>query len=315
MIFDRILIADWSGAGRPSPARASPNAIWLAEADVCAGILSVSYLRTRAAAEEHIGNRIGQALVAGARLLIAADVAFGFPAGFAVALTRRAEALAVWDWLAARISDGPDNANTHRQVAAEANAAFAGGGPFWGNGASFDVKGLARRRPPLPPGLAAHRQTEMAAWTRKVVPKPVWQLAGAGAVGAQTLLAIPMFCRLRAAHPGRLKAWPLEPVGDARVVVAETYLSILGPEIDMLLPGRPGVHDEHQVRLLAAALAELGRSDALGALFEVPASPEVLRDEGWILGVGHEARLRCAALRVGAAALRPDSPPAAQQPA
>ena len=304
----RVLVADWSGAGSPSPARPAPNAIWLALADPTTGALQTFYHRTRAAAEAHITLIIAKALQDGARLLIAADVAFGFPAGFATALTGQPHALAVWDWLATRIEDAPDNRNTHRHIAAMANAAFAGDGPFWGNGTATDITGLARTRPALPVGLSALRATERAAAEGGLMPKPVWQLAGAGAVGAQTLLAIPMFARLRARFAPNLAIWPLDAAATAPnmapIIATETYLSLLTAEIDALRPGRPGVHDENQVTVFAAALAEIAASGALPNLLQPPATIDaaLLAEEGWIVGVGQEGALRAAALHAGPSA-------------
>lgn len=300
----RVLVVDWSGAGNPSPARPSANSIWIAHADCASGQVGARYLRTRHAAEATLLSEIAQARSAGRRLVVAIDVAFGYPAGFAARLTGRARAFDIWQWLAQHIRDEADNTNNHRAVAAMMNAAIGpGDGPLWGDGTRAGTPGLPRTKPPLPPGLAAHRQTERAAWAGRVVPKPVWQLAGNGAVGAQTLLAIPIMERLRLAGESAVRAWPFEDVAAAPVILAETYLSILRAELDALVPRGTGIHDENQARLLAASLARVLSEGGAPALLAPRTGPEVLAEEGWILGAGSEVALRAGALWVGRAAL------------
>jgi molybdopterin molybdotransferase len=123
------------------------------------------------------------------------------------------------------------------------------------------------------------------------VPKSVWQLAGAGAVGAQALTGVPVLARLRDAHPGRVAVWPFEDCGAAEVVLAEVYPSLLGDVVAQdVVQGV--VPDEAQVRRLARALWELSQDGALAALMAGPPEPE----EGRILGAGHGPVLRAAAV-------------------
>ncbi|MFN3281229.1 MAG: molybdopterin molybdenumtransferase MoeA, partial [Tabrizicola sp.] len=264
MTFERIAVLDWSAARGPKRGR---DSIWLAVRDAAGA--TVENLPTRSAAERALDALCARP----GRLLLGADFAFGFPAGFAAALTGQAQALAVWDWLAARVIEGADHTSNHRAVAAEANARFPGGGPFWGNGAA-EVPGLPRRRPALPPGLVAFRTTERVARAAGVAPKSVWQLAGAGAVGAQTLTGLPVLARLRATHGAAV--WPFEPIATARVVMAEVYPALLPPD------RRDGeVTDAAQVRVLADWLWARMQDGGLAALMAGPEEPE----EGWILGV------------------------------
>ncbi|HSF63605.1 MAG TPA: hypothetical protein VLA78_04415, partial [Paracoccaceae bacterium] len=227
MKVDRIAVLDWSAARGP---RTGKDSIWLAQASA-AGITATN-LPTRTAAEGALAALVAGAIDRGERLLIGADFAFGFPAGFAAALTGHAQALAVWDWLADRVTETPGHGSTYRAVAAQMNAAFPGEGPFWGNGEKVQIPGLPRLKPALPPGLSDHRATDLAARAPGGgSPKPVWQLAGAGAVGAQVLTGLPVLARLRTAHPGTVAVWPFEPVADAPVVLAEVYPSLLAPEV------------------------------------------------------------------------------------
>ena len=288
MRVDRIAVLDWSAA---RGARTGKDSIWLAQASATG--VTAANLPTRTAAEGALAALVADALARGERLLIGADFAFGFPSGFAATLTGQARALAVWDWLAARVAETPGHGSTYRIVAAQMNGVFPGDGPFWGNGEKVQTPGLPRLKPALPPGLSDHRATDLAARAPGGgSPKPVWQLAGAGAVGAQVLTGLPVLARLRAAHPGRVVAWPLEPWDDAPVVLAEVYPSILAPEVRDTVAATQMVPDEAQVRLLATALWRLSQDGTLGDLMAAPPEAE---EEGWILGAGHQPRLRAAA--------------------
>lgn len=288
MSFDRIAVLDWSAAARPRTGR---DSIWLGLA--ASGGVSAENLSTRAAAAARLDALVAEALEARARLLIGADFAFGYPAGFAAVLTGRPEALAVWEWLAARVEDGPDNANNRFAVAAEANRAFPGLGPFWFRPAAQDLpdlpdRGRARSFRDLPELRQADRLARGA--------QSVWKLGGAGSVGGQVLTGLPVLWRLRQAHPGRVAVWPLEDWQRAPVVLAEVFPSLLAgavAEAERRAPGLP--RDAHQVCLLARALARLAAAGRLAALFHPGQPPALLREEGWILGVGHETALQAAA--------------------
>ena len=57
-----------------------------------------------------------------------------------------------------------------------------------------------------------------------------WQLAGAGAVGAQVLMGLPVLHRLRERFGKELAVWPFE-AADAPIVLAEIWPSLLGPVV------------------------------------------------------------------------------------
>lgn len=293
--FDRILVLDWSAAARPSPPRPSADAVWIGEARAGAppGAVTAVYHRTRAAAMADLAARIEGALAAGERLLVGADFAMGYPAGFARGLTGREGALAVWDWLAAAVEDGPDNANNRFAVAAAINARFPGIGPFWGCPPGLALPGLpARGRLCAGHGLPARREAER----RLPVTQPVWKLYTAGAVGSQAILGIAAFARLRSRLGGRLAVWPLEPWEEAAAVAAEVYPSLLRIEVAAAAAGAgPGaIRDALQVQLLAAALARLAGEGGLGPLLAPEVPRAVLAEEGWILGAGRAETLRAA---------------------
>lgn len=289
--FDRVLVLDWSAASKPTPTRPSPDAIWLGEATAVAPA-TARYCRTRAEAAALLHESVAAALAAGERLLIGADFPFGYPAGFAAALTGRAEALALWDLLAIHVEDAPDNANNRFALAATLNARFPGTGPFWGRPAALDLPALPERGSARAGhGLPERRLVE----TRVPSAQPCWKLYTTGSVGSQALLGIPVLARLRAAFPGAVAAWPFEDVA-APVVLAEVYPSLLDGAVRAALDADPGeIKDAAQVKLLAGALARLSAAGALGAMLAPDVPTPTLVEEGWILGIGHEAALRAAA--------------------
>lgn len=288
--FDTIVVVDWSGGNDRGPAP-KKDAIWAAVHRGGAGEAPV-YLRNRQIAEAWLNACLDGERAAGRRVLAGFDFPFGYPAGVARAVTGAADPLALWDWLEERIEDAP-GANNRWQVAAEINSLFPGTGPFWGNAGKADVAGLPRRgKAREGHGCAEFRAVETAA--RGAF--PVWQLAGAGAVGSQVLTGLPVLARLRRRHGRALSVWPFEPP-DGEIVLAEIWPSLIAAEV-----ARQKEPDEFtdaaQVRVLAQALACLPPGDL----------DEMLREgdrvEGHILGAGHEAAL-IAAARAGA----PGAPP------
>lgn len=287
MRFDRIAIVDWSAAGAP---KSGADSIWIGLADA-AGVTAEN-IPTRQAAEARLTALAQQTLAKGERLLIGADFNFGAPQGFTARLTGRSGGLAFWDWLTERITDTARNQSNYRDIAAQMNAAFDGDGPFWGNGRAADTIGLSRKRPALPQGLADHRQTDLRSRDAGLNPKTLWQLAGAGSVGAQTLTGVPVLSRLRRALGADCAVWPFEALG-APIVVAEVYAAHLAPDVRALV-SRGHVRDEAEVSLLATALQRLSGMGGLAPLFSPDCDPAILLDEGWTLGAEHGPALRAA---------------------
>lgn len=284
MIFERTAILDWSAAKGPKRGK---DSIWLAIAT--AQSCRAQNIPTRAEAEAALTQLIAETLSKTQRLLIGADFAFGAPQGFIPRLTGRAEALSWWGWLAQRVTDTPGNHSNYRQIAAQMNSAFPGDGPFWGNGEKVETPGLPRLKPPLPPGLALHRATDLAARAPGSAPKPIWQLAGAGAVGAQVLTGLPMLERLRQRFAGQISVWPFQ-APTTPIILAEVYPSLLSDAVRRHCAATGQVPDEAQVRLLATALHRLS-PDQRAQLFTLP---HPVPEEGWILGAGQGALLQTA---------------------
>lgn len=277
--FDHVLVLDWSANSTP---KRGPDSIWLGSAGKARA--APQNLPTRHAAIAALRARLDAALAADERVLVALDIGFGFPRGFAERLTGRPEALAVWDWLAARIRDDAANRNNRFEVAAEINRLFPGIGPFWGRPASHDLpdlpdKGRARHGT----GLEELRATEQVCSGAH----PMWKLYTTGSVGSQSLLGQAHLAGLRATYGAQLSVWPMEG-HDAPLVLAETYLSLLDPAVQTARGY--ACKDAAQVDLLARALYAID----LAPLLTPPAAPETLREEGWILGAGHEAVLLAA---------------------
>ncbi len=275
--FQSFAMVDWSGGNDTGP-KPRKDAIWIAV--VRAGRAEPPrYLRNRALAEEALHDLIDEERAAGRRLLIGFDFPFGYPAGFARAMTGSDDPLALWDWLADRIEDSAQ-ANNRFDLAGQINTRFGGKGPFWGNALARDISGLPRTKEGYQNLFPDRRACEEA------VPGTFtcWQLSGAGSVGGQVLMGLPVLARLRQASPGAVAVWPFEPL-DRDVAFVEIWPSLLNDQVRQM----PGIRDAAQVHLMARALANLAPRD-LEQMLRAQ-SPE----EGWIFGLGHEEMLQAAA--------------------
>jgi hypothetical protein len=330
MKFDLVAVVDWSASSARPILRPRADAIWLGLASAIG--VQTTYLPSRHAAEVAIVALIDKALATGQSLLIGFDFPMGYPDGFAARLTGEASAPAVWRWLDAAITDGPDNRNNRFAVADAINhrlGASTFGGPFWGRPESQPLAHLPTRKtmdyPAL--GLAERRRVEV------LVPRaqPVWKLYTTGAAGSQSLTGLPLIHRLNL-RP-EVAVWPF--ADPSQIMLAEIYPSLLAPDvaaeiaaqtfnasnptairpdttkhvaikptaINSTMTGAAAVHhdavqppaikDEVQVRLLSQSLYRLGQTGALDALLSAP-PPEVRREEGWILGAGAASTLRAA---------------------
>lgn len=285
MIFDRVIMVDWSG-GNDRGAAPKKDAIWACVAANGTADDPV-YLRNRQVAEDWIITTLTQSRDAGHRVLIGFDLCFAYPKGFATRLIGSEDTLALWDWFAARVTDSP-TANNRFDLAGEINARFPGTGPFWFNGLQRDIahlprKGTARQGHGLP-----EKRTADLAVRGSFSP---WQLAGAGAVGGQVIMGLPTLSRLRHRFGADLSVWPFQPA-DTQIVLAETYFSQLP---DLVTTDPHPIKDASQVTVHARAFSALPPAE-MGRLMAVDPTPE-----GWVLGAGHAETLR--------AALRDDSHP------
>ena len=219
------------------------------------------------------------------------DFSLGFPAGTAASLGL-AGSFGVkgppWASMAAElgrlVDDDARNRNNRFEVASELNARMgAAPGPFWGCPPRAASASLTTTKPPPGP-LAEWRTVESVLRERGHRPFSSWQLLGAGAVGSQSLLGIPMVMRLRERFGGRLAVWPFEPA-DRAIVVAEVWPSLLPLDLTVA-----PVRDAAQVLGVAEWLAGLDAADGLHDFFCLDRlAPEVhdvvVGEEGWVLGV------------------------------
>jgi precorrin-8X/cobalt-precorrin-8 methylmutase len=275
-VFDRIVVVDWSANSAPKRGR---DSIWIAVRD-SSGV-ALSNPATRFEAEGILAD-----LLAGdGRTLVGVDFSLGFPAGTAELLRLDG---GPWATTAAElgrlVDDDARNRNNRFQVASELNARMgAAPGPFWGCPPRSASASLTTIKPPPGP-LAEWRTVESVLREQGHRPFSSWQLLGAGAVGSQSLLGIPMIMRLRERFGGRLAVWPFEPV-DRVIVVAEVWPSLLPLDLTVV-----PVRDAAQVLGVAEWLAGLDAADGLGDCFcldglATEVHDVVVGEEGWVLGV------------------------------
>jgi hypothetical protein len=298
-LFDAYIAVDWSARSLPSPARPSPDSIWVSErlGDATQDL----YWRTRRGCRDFLEERIASHVDAGRRVLVGFDFAYGYPSGFAQAIGLSHDMppwRLVWQELERLIEDAPDNSNNRFEVAAELNRRCGNetAGPFWGCPASRRSPTLESTSPlggfPYGGSLERLRQVD------KRVPgiQSAWQLLGRGSVGSQSLLGIPVvsYLRFNTRFSDVSRVWPFE-TGFATAPMLSAGPFVLHAEIWPSLMPRPldeaFIKDQAQVRATTAWLAELDQSGALAEIFGRPTDlPEIgadaaTREEGWVLGV------------------------------
>lgn len=293
MLFDRILIVDWSGASTPVKGKNSIWACLIEQGQTGGNLLWLENFPTRAAFMRRFNQVVEEALSADKRLLAGFDFAFGYPAGTAERVTGKPDWKALWQAITTDIQDGDDNANNRFEVAAKWNRDyFSDGARFWGRPQGLKLDHLAETRPAVPSAPPmAFRVSERHAKGAK----SVWQLAYAGSVGNQSLLGIARLSTFldQHAHRDRIAVWPFETGFSTEfkqsVVLAEIYPSLFQVELN-----EGDVKDAAQVRRVAEEFARFDAAGVLGGLFDRPmalSDAEVgaaLTEEGWVLGIGHE---------------------------
>lgn len=290
-LFDRYIAVDWSASNQP---KSGKDSIWSCVGDAHRGQLKTANHRTRRAAEAWLLKHLSAAVRAGQRVLVGLDFPYGYPAGFAAALNLGGEPWrAVWKYLERHVSDGELNASNRFEVAAEINRQLGDRASFWGRPEKLKLSTLPFRKEvvydsPELGGLSEWREVERQLQHLKTRPQSVWKLAGAGAVGSQSLVGIPVLARLRDHEVLRdvSRVWPFEVqvpsvrAGSPAVVHAEIWPTIV-PFAD-----EPGsCRDEQQVRALVRHWRARDGAGQLAGLFAAaPDNGVVVREEGWVLG-------------------------------
>jgi hypothetical protein len=259
-------MVDWSG-GNDRGKAPKADAIWACVARQ-QSVEAPVYLRNRQEAEAWISDVIEVELSSGRRVCLGFDFPFGYPAGFAAALAGSDDPLQLWDWFADRIEDTPQ-ANNRFDLAGSINRRFGGAGPFWANGLKRDIDGLPRTRAGYQNPFAERRHVEMHAKGSFTC----WQMAGAGAVGSQVFMGLPVLARLRRRFARQVAAWPFEPL-DRPVALVEIW-----PSLTVGAPPGDMIKDAWQVQQIATRLSQMNAGD-LGRELDVAAPTE-----GWILGI------------------------------
>lgn len=271
MTFDTVVTVDWSGGNAKGPTPCA-DAIWVSVARAGKQYAPL-YFRSRQDVEPWLAALIDGEIGAGRRAMFGFDFAFGYPLDAAERITGLPDPLALWRWFEERVEDGLKE-NNRFDVAAEVNRMFGGTGPFWGNGLKRDIADLPRKgRAREGHGFEEKRVVEKAAKGAF----SVWQLSGAGAVGSQVIMGLPVLERLRRGAEGQVAVWPFERL-DRPIAFVEVWPSLYKDQIAARMQDHP-VKDAVQMHVLTELIAGMDE-ETLARTLDVPCTPE-----GWIFGV------------------------------
>lgn len=308
-LFDAYVMVDWSANSTP---KRGADSIWIGRGRWVSGrfeIASSTNSATRSQASAQVHAVLQGLKDEGARVLVGFDFPYGYPRGFAGALTHVPDCGGskpawkhTWNRLRECVTDDATNANNRFEVAAALNAAIPpGAGPFWGCPPSAAGAFLEPRRGLFPfpvrggVALESYRHTEKALRLRGRHVQEVWKLFTAGSVGSQALLGIPRVAALRN-DPSLAPVstvWPFETgftasPGAGRgpfILHAEIWPGIVTIEMSRGL-----VKDAAQVAALVKHFGQLDETGELDRLFGAPkgldaqALADCTEEEGWIFG-------------------------------
>lgn len=290
MKFDQYVVVDWSASSSP---RRGADSVWIALADDDA--VTSSNPRTRHAAQRELVS----ILQGPASTLLCVDFSLGYPAGTAAALGLEGWPWAsMWGLLHAAISDDERNRNNRFDVGAGLNELMTGTAePFWGCPPKQASDVLPTKKPErfLRAGETGDQPSEWRVVEKRLRsvglrPSSAWQLLGAGSVGSQSLVGIPVLESLRRRFGARVHVWPFEggptppPTRPGSIVIAEIWPSMREIEDDVTR-----VRDALQVEASVRWLRRLGVDGRLEAIFEPQIRADLVdavrHEEGWVLGV------------------------------
>jgi hypothetical protein len=296
-LFDAYIVADWTAA---ETKKLGDNSLWIgvAKRDVRFRLYTETHnVATRAEGEALLNSLLAEHRKRGDRVLVGLDFNFGFPTGTAARVKLEGTPWqALWKFLAGNVVDKADNTNNRYQVAAKMNRLMTDEAwPFWGAPAKQAQRWLTTTKPSHGTGdIPEFRATENAARKGRLQPKSVWQMHGAGAVGGQTLVGVPVVRRLLEKLGPSAAVWPFG-TGWRELTPADVEpLSALVVEVwPSIFDGKPAEGEykgQAQVRSTAEALARMDDAGDLARAFAPPkgATPELIekveQEEGWILG-------------------------------
>jgi hypothetical protein len=303
-LFDAYLFVDWSAENQPTGDTERTDAIWVGEC-VRGKQQKEQYHPTRSRCLKALRLRLHQLSKRGLRVLVGFDFPYGYPSGFAAALSLGGGAARwekIWSHLSSLIEDDTENASNRWCVASTLNKALMKGarpvGPFWGCPGAVAT-------PTLKPGkhkwgLKSKYQTRSGRWLRewrhaelyekkekrrkhaRSTVQPVWKLHTPGSVGSQALLGIPRVAHLRYDHvlAPFSKVWPFEtgfgpepsPSNGPFVLHAEIWPVLFQNDANALLATDPElkIRDRAQVRAMCAWADRTDTAGQLGAFFDRP---------------------------------------------
>jgi precorrin-8X/cobalt-precorrin-8 methylmutase len=311
-LFDAYVMVDWSGSdGRRA---GKQDCIWIAHGPATADAPTTVSPHSRTEAEHIICSQL-QPIVGSkkGRVLLCADFAYGYPAGFASLLPKPFPGnlspwRIVWQYLRKYLQDDlgtrpgrqPTNRSNRFELANAINTAGstpASPGPFWclfkpGSYACIPQKKPAQPFAATGRTIAPRRMTDERA--RSDTP---FRLFGIGSVGSQVLTGIPRLesIRFNAQFARCSVVWPFE-TGWAPATVSwlDTELRVLHAEIypSVRAPLTDTIKDRGQVLAMWYWARDLDTKNLLLSEFAIPpgitsGSPDdaVIRsEEGWILG-------------------------------
>ncbi len=306
--FDEYVMVDWSASDRP---RLGQDSIWICRAvrghgSAAAEVGESVNSPTRSGAEVELRGGLTRSLAAGRRVLVGFDFPLALSLGY-VSSCSVLEGLSGtlppwlvwWEWLTRELNDdeGGEANRSNRFAVADRLNRESGTRYFWGRPGTERYESLDHlptRDVPVA-GLRANPCERLRLCERLASGhiKSAWQLFGGVTVGSQMLTGIPRVAALRDSFDQATVAiWPFEPdeVEAAQVVVAEIWPTLFaaGPGARSELARAGAVRDEVQVTQTVRACAAADERGDLGRWL-APASeactPELLGEEGWILGV------------------------------
>jgi hypothetical protein len=309
-LFDAYLMVDWSAKNGLSPARPSPDAVWIAAGEADDRTPRARYFRSRMAGIAHVTRLLSRWTSEGRRVLVGFDLPYGYPVGFARWLDGSPEVPAwrkTWDAISSRYEDNERNENNRFAVASELNAMCGADsfGPFWCAPAAQVTKTLPPKMKGyvefpylMPDGSTVSDLRICDARFRKAGLNihTCWHLLGTGSVGGQGLAGIPHVAALRdhRSFGEYSRVWPFEtgftsePVGSQApaIVHAEIWPRVA----ESLMNPRTRIKDRAQVVSVIEWARRLDDAGELGTWFAAPSDLSetdaaiAIEEEGWILG-------------------------------